>query len=114
MQEPWLVHFDANAKVFYFEDANSGQRVDVQPIPVPDGWACRFDDGHKDWYLVHSATSDWFWDLDVGVLSVGGFIPTGVDLTAKEFVRHYKRFACLLYTSPSPRDGLLSRMPSSA
>ena len=24
------------------------------------------------------------------------------------------RSACLLYTSPSPRDGLLSRMPSSA
>ena len=23
-------------------------------------------------------------------------------------------FSCLLYTSPSPRDGLLSRMPSSA
>ena len=23
-------------------------------------------------------------------------------------------FYCLLYTSPSPRDGLLSRMPSSA
>ena len=23
-------------------------------------------------------------------------------------------YACLLYTSPSPRDGLLSRMPSSA
>ena len=27
------------------------------------------------------------------------------------FLRHR---ACLLYTSPSPRDGLLSRMPSSA
>ena len=25
-----------------------------------------------------------------------------------------KAAACLLYTSPSPRDGLLSRMPSSA
>ena len=25
-----------------------------------------------------------------------------------------KYYACLLYTSPSPRDGLLSRMPSSA
>ena len=25
-----------------------------------------------------------------------------------------KLLACLLYTSPSPRDGLLSRMPSSA
>ena len=29
--------------------------------------------------------------------------------------RDYKRATtCLLYTSPSPRDGLLSRMPSSA
>ena len=25
-----------------------------------------------------------------------------------------KFYGCLLYTSPSPRDGLLSRMPSSA
>ena len=25
-----------------------------------------------------------------------------------------KKKTCLLYTSPSPRDGLLSRMPSSA
>src|SRR5680860_334157 len=28
--------------------------------------------------------------------------------------RELRRNACLLYTSPSPRDGLLSRMPSSA
>ena len=27
---------------------------------------------------------------------------------------HYIYHRCLLYTSPSPRDGLLSRMPSSA
>ena len=27
---------------------------------------------------------------------------------------NYSLEACLLYTSPSPRDGLLSRMPSSA
>ena len=26
----------------------------------------------------------------------------------------YDVYSCLLYTSPSPRDGLLSRMPSSA
>ena len=25
-----------------------------------------------------------------------------------------RKYGCLLYTSPSPRDGLLSRMPSSA
>ena len=36
--------------------------------------------------------------------TVGGFVETRLaDLTP-----------CLLYTSPSPRDGLLSRMPSSA
>ena len=29
-------------------------------------------------------------------------------------VGHLVSDACLLYTSPSPRDGLLSRMPSSA
>ena len=31
--------------------------------------------------------------------------------TARGAIVHW---ACLLYTSPSPRDGLLSRMPSSA
>ena len=38
-----------------------------------------------------------------------GILPTGFTL------RNYQElFSCLLYTSPSPRDGLLSRMPSSA
>ena len=31
-----------------------------------------------------------------------------------EEARNAVRNICLLYTSPSPRDGLLSRMPSSA
>ena len=41
-------------------------------------------------------------------------------LTPAEFARAViphgttSMFTCLLYTSPSPRDGLLSRMPSSA
>ena len=32
----------------------------------------------------------------------------------KEFQKLFFLGTCLLYTSPSPRDGLLSRMPSSA
>ena len=32
----------------------------------------------------------------------------------KEFDKEQDYYDCLLYTSPSPRDGLLSRMPSSA
>ena len=34
------------------------------------------------------------------------------DLAAAESLA--QGYDCLLYTSPSPRDGLLSRMPSSA
>ena len=40
-------------------------------------------------------------------------IATGVILLAFAWYRD-THSACLLYTSPSPRDGLLSRMPSSA
>ena len=36
----------------------------------------------------------------------------GPAIKGKSIVKNIK--SCLLYTSPSPRDGLLSRMPSSA
>ena len=40
--------------------------------------------------------------LDTAVDQLVGLLPSG------------QTYTCLLYTSPSPRDGLLSRMPSSA
>ena len=56
------------------------------------------------------------------VITVGptDFVKISADreLTAEAFSRHLGGYiqeqGCLLYTSPSPRDGLLSRMPSSA
>ena len=39
---------------------------------------------------------------------------TFFGIISKKITEIYKRNDCLLYTSPSPRDGLLSRMPSSA
>ena len=36
------------------------------------------------------------------------------DPSKVEFITTTGKSSCLLYTSPSPRDGLLSRMPSSA
>ena len=36
------------------------------------------------------------------------------DYLNPELFNDVKTLSCLLYTSPSPRDGLLSRMPSSA
>ena len=59
----------------------------------------------------------------ISLVEVSGFNQTTHVLTLKE-VRVLKgvsnqapvlhNVGCLLYTSPSPRDGLLSRMPSSA
>ena len=46
------------------------------------------------------------WTFNNGMfLDLGGTPEAGLGARLK---------ACLLYTSPSPRDGLLSRMPSSA
>ena len=44
------------------------------------------------------------------VVQTGSPTPTGATFT----IRVLSVNTCLLYTSPSPRDGLLSRMPSSA
>ena len=50
--------------------------------------------------------------IDTPILDVGA----GTGLIGKEMNanKELELDACLLYTSPSPRDGLLSRMPSSA
>ena len=50
----------------------------------------------------------WMWCIVFSFL-VGSFWMFGISMVA-----HVALLGCLLYTSPSPRDGLLSRMPSSA
>ena len=51
--------------------------------------------------------------LDIEVKSEQGF--PDVESAAEEILLiSIQDYNCLLYTSPSPRDGLLSRMPSSA
>ena len=41
-----------------------------------------------------------------------GYAASGSEESYVDLIQH--TISCLLYTSPSPRDGLLSRMPSSA
>ena len=55
--------------------------------------------------------------VSVDDLLKGAIIQSGNDsciALAEGMAGNERIFACLLYTSPSPRDGLLSRMPSSA
>ena len=59
-----------------------------------------------------SCIQDQGWNL------LNGDLPLPVATLKQSVMENNSRwmqlFACLLYTSPSPRDGLLSRMPSSA
>ena len=50
-------------------------------------------------------------DLEI-LLNEGRDIKLQIDVDVEKIITEY--LSCLLYTSPSPRDGLLSRMPSSA
>ena len=55
-----------------------------------------------------------FWALRLGFTALP--ILFGIDKFANVLTNDWTKYlaTCLLYTSPSPRDGLLSRMPSSA
>ena len=62
----------------------------------------------KDLSLMGNANSS--------VIVVSGVNGVGKTTTIGKLGKYFKdnNRSCLLYTSPSPRDGLLSRMPSSA
>ena len=62
VQDPWVVHFDAISGSFYCEDSTTGECVDEQPIPVPDGLVCGFDASLDMWCFRHVATSELFFD----------------------------------------------------
>ena len=57
-------------------------------------------------------------DIKKYFLSLGLNNETSEDLSQDVFIKMAESYAdrkdCLLYTSPSPRDATLSRMPSSA
>ena len=88
--------------------------VDTHPKFLMQSWI----------WLVSAHLSGAFEDCDVVVHHVGEPPQVLKDATARfgarlvviePFGDGAARYCnCLLYTSPSPRDGLLSRMPSSA
>ena len=65
---------------------------------------------HCGWLMARCSSLDFMRGLVSAQDEVAesDMIPTGHDVTCAFHA------SCLLYTSPSPRDGLLSRMPSSA
>ena len=68
-------------------------------------WEGRIDDEHIRRKNIHV--------LVTATISVAATI-FGIFLVFAAFSRKQSNRSCLLYTSPSPRDATLSRMPSSA
>ena len=89
---PFRLTFNLDAS---FQDPHGGQSIAVAIVRTSDASVIAQANG------AVSATEDpsFTW-------STGPVMQAGIDYEV-----HY---CCLLYTSPSPRDGLLSRMPSSA
>ena len=51
---------------------------------------------------------------DIAAQAITSQMRSDIKLITSKALQRQKNPNCLLYTSPSPRDGLLSRMPSSA
>ena len=100
---------------------NQTVRRPVHPFPsAPDlmkqikpesRWFCKLDAIHGYYQVPLSEESSY---LTTFLLPSGRYrylcAPMGLSSAGDEFCR----WTCLLYTSPSPRDATLSRMPSSA
>ena len=71
-----------------------------------------FNDQFYNYLIEYSREADYKWGETEFVLQTGYLAGTPVKPSA--MIHEIDPSSCLLYTSPSPRDGLLSRMPSSA
>ena len=71
----------------------------------------------EDWF-THVSKSEIAWNIayrDLELTEEEEALGEAAKLmTLMNMFKEDEAYDCLLYTSPSPRDGLLSRMPSSA
>ena len=70
------------------------------------------DELHNIWNIVEKAMNRHGYDVSNSELSMRLYDQELEENIEHDYMAEY--LDCLLYTSPSPRDGLLSRMPSSA
>ena len=98
----WLKQENFHMPAAMLASAASDQKLEV---PAPE----RVPPAHLE-ALLQLAMAQAHGVPSEKIAALGG--PHDVDLLAEW--KSTPLHACLLYTSPSPRDGLLSRMPSSA
>ena len=101
----WLSAFDgSNGATTTTDSSNSNLSLTIQGSTVISTAQSKF--GGSSLYVTNSSSEG------VYASAAGSTINLTGDFTVEYWFRRVQ--VCLLYTSPSPRDGLLSRMPSSA
>ena len=96
-----LAHNGIKAKLF---NENGQGALGELPVTYPEVWACEDRDGEKALLLINEFSALPEQDGAQTCTRCGESSPASFDIC----------WFCLLYTSPSPRDATLSRMPSSA
>ena len=118
--------YDSNSGMSNYECFRNGKIIESCGTgdpeffdPESDCFECRTTDGkERKWTLNSTMTLRYFSKLDSELdIESSRFNDYWSDISEKLDVNIPYRtwsLACLLYTSPSPRDATLSRMPSSA
>ena len=108
-------------RIFYLDPNTYGGSYSTPPVyvkPVPaDGWLGMVDVLFPEYSACEPKSQGitGFGDIKQYIDSVYSRIPEDKRLQGNEDCIFEAPFnSCLLYTSPSPRDATLSRMPSSA
>ena len=98
-----------------FPNPNPERNYTIQHIQEEFTSTCPMT-GHPDYATVvfSYAPDEVCIELKAMKLYLHSFRNKGIFFEAASNQIFEDLYACLLYTSPSPRDGLLSRMPSSA
>ena len=99
----------------FFIDATGGGGNSCNNPPTISGFTYQTSVGNKAYYLSNG--SDRPTDAQNKCVQAGGNLATVSNATINNALQPFTNslvYICLLYTSPSPRDATLSRMPSSA
>ena len=107
IQSTAFAHDGDDKRPLEHEDYDRWNTIGTQSISNDGKWILYSVVNGKDesTLKIRSATSDREYSVAFG---------TGGRISYDSKYAAYRIQPCLLYTSPSPRDGLLSRMPSSA
>ena len=104
---------DGNIDFFIYDEVNNKHRFNIDASGKV-GINSSVPSSALEIYTAASAA--WKFRIDTTVSDGAGFYQRSngeFEMVLRD-ASNNNNYICLLYTSPSPRDGLLSRMPSSA